>query len=143
MSEPLHQKAYQPLGDLWIEYPKMEKVSNYQRWLDLDQGAVKKLYRNGDGGLREEVIASHPDRVIVVMLVAQGQKPIDCVIRMTTPHQWDYLRDVGSSQNDGNRIVLGGAVEESGIRFRAIAHVDTDGGKVTAERDGLHVMGSE
>ena len=142
MSEPLHQKAYQPLGDLWIEYPKMEKVSNYQRWLDLDQGAVKKLYRNGDGGLREEVIASHPDRVIVVMLVAQGQKPIDCVIRMTTPHQWDYLRDVGSSQNDGNRIVLGGAVEESGIRFRAIAHVDTDGGKVTAERDGLHVTGA-
>ena len=43
MSEPLHQKAYQPLGDLWIEFPKVEKVSGYQtmarfgrRWLRQD-----------------------------------------------------------------------------------------------------------
>ena len=33
MSEPLHQKAYQPLGDLWIEFPKVEAVSGYRRSL--------------------------------------------------------------------------------------------------------------
>ena len=40
MSEPLHQKAYQPCGDLWLEFPAATAVSGYRRWLDLKRAGL-------------------------------------------------------------------------------------------------------
>ena len=36
MSVPLRQKAYQPCGDLWIEFDGHDQAADYRRWLDLD-----------------------------------------------------------------------------------------------------------
>ena len=43
MSEPLRQKAYQPCGDLWIDFEGQDQVADFRRWLDLGYGG------GGDG----------------------------------------------------------------------------------------------
>src|SRR6201993_5041846 len=47
MSEPLHQKAYQALGDLLIETPAADTLAAYKRSLDLDTGIATTEFSSG------------------------------------------------------------------------------------------------
>ena len=72
MSEPLHQKAYQALGDLYLEFPNIQEsgVSNYRRQLDLDTGIASVQFDFQGVTYRREVFASYPANVVVVRLTA-------------------------------------------------------------------------
>ena len=136
MSVPLKQKAYQPCGDLWLEFPAAEAVTDYRRWLDLDAALATTEYRVGDVTYRRDVFASHPDQLIVTRLVADKPGQIACVVRLTSPHK------ESSAEVKGNRITLRGQVEADGVRFESVAEVTADGGTVTAADDGLRVAGA-
>ena len=138
MSEPLHQKAYQPCGDLWLEFPATKGVSSYRRWLDLQNGITATKYRVGDVTYTREVFASHPDNLVVIAISANKPSRIDCTIRLTSPHK------DASANADGDRITLRGQVEEGGIRFEAVAQVKSEGGngKIAVNGEGLHVTGA-
>jgi alpha-L-fucosidase 2 len=133
MSEPLHQKAYQPLGDLWIEFPKVEEVSGYHRSLNLETAAATTEYTGGGVSYQRAVVASHPDKCVAFALVADKSNGVNCRIRLTSPHKELTLKV------DGKRIVLTGSVETGGIRFQAIAFVDPVGGTLKSEDDGIRV----
>ncbi len=60
MSEPLHQKAYQPLGDLWIEFPKVEAVSGYRRSLNIGLDCRDRVRIPEMLTYNRAVYASHP-----------------------------------------------------------------------------------
>ena len=70
MSIPLRQFAYQPCGDLWLEFPEHREVASYRRWLDLDSAVCTTEYRVGEALVRREVWASYPDRMIVVRVTS-------------------------------------------------------------------------
>ena len=137
MSEPLHQKKYQPCGDLWIEFDGHNKVTNYRRWLDLDTALAVTRYKSGDVAYRREVLASFPDRTVCVHLTADKPGHLDCVVRMNSPH-----KDSQTTVDGLRTLVLRGQVEADGIRFESRAVLEADGGTVTAERDGLRVAGA-
>ena len=135
MSEPLGQKKYQPLGDLWIEFPKVEKVSKYRRFLDLIDATARseffvdgKVFRERE----ETVYASHPDKAIIVLLVGETEG-IDCRIHLTSPHK------VSSTKANGNRLTLSGQIEAGGVHFEAVAEVQSKRGTVKVEGDGISV----
>ena len=46
MSVPLRQVAYQPFGDLLLEFPGHEEVTGYRRELDLDAAVVATQYEH-------------------------------------------------------------------------------------------------
>ncbi|HEX2860540.1 MAG TPA: glycoside hydrolase N-terminal domain-containing protein, partial [Lacunisphaera sp.] len=70
MSVPLRQKAYQPCGDLWLDFAGQETASDYVRTLDLDSAVTTVRYRVGETTFTREVFASHPDQAIVVRITA-------------------------------------------------------------------------
>ncbi|HAK96601.1 MAG TPA: alpha-L-fucosidase [Planctomycetes bacterium] len=137
MSVPLHQKAYQPCGDLWLDFPAADSVSGYRRWLDLDAAACVAEYRIDGVAFRREVFASHPDAMIVTRISADAPGRVACRVRLTSPHRETATRV------EGDRIVLSGRVEEDGIRFECIAHVTAAGGTVAVEGAGLRVTGAD
>ena len=100
MSVPLHQMAYQPCGDLWIQFASHDKAAGYRRWLDLDDALAVTEYECGGVAYRREVFASYPARAICVRLTAGKPGRLDCVVRLTSPH--------GESQTTpaGNALVL-------------------------------------
>ncbi|VGO20388.1 hypothetical protein SCARR_02451 [Pontiella sulfatireligans] len=70
MSKPLRQAAYQPFGDLMLEFPAMGETSGYRRALELD-GAVATTEFSVDGVVfKRTVFASHPDGIIAVRIEA-------------------------------------------------------------------------
>ncbi|MBM3859052.1 MAG: glycoside hydrolase family 95 protein [Verrucomicrobia bacterium] len=134
MSEPLRQKAYQPCGDLWIEFPH-DKTSDYRRWLNLDTALAVTEYQFGGVAYRREVVASYPDRAVVVRLTADKPGKLDCVVRLNSPHTNSTVAATA------NTLTLRGEVEPDGIRFESRALLTTDGA-VTVEQGTLRVRGA-
>ncbi len=139
MSEPLHQKAYQPCGDLWLEFDGHAGADGYRRQLDLDRAVASTVYQVGGTTFRREVFASHPAGVLVVRVAAGpgGARGIDCRVRLDSPHRGHRVAADGS-----DRLTLDGQVEEGGIAFRAAVEAAVDGGRVEADGAALRVSGA-
>src|SRR4051812_33725303 len=66
LSDPVRQKAYQPFGDLRLHFPGHEYATDYIRELDLNTAIARVKYRLGETTYVREVLASYPDRVVLV-----------------------------------------------------------------------------
>jgi alpha-L-fucosidase 2 len=136
MSEPLRQKAYQPCGDLWIDFEGQSQVAGFRRWLDLDTAVAVTEYRCGGVTFRREAFTSYPDRALCVRLTSDPPGKLDCVVRLSSPHKKAKVTP------EGETLVLRGEVETNGIHFESRAALRAEGGKVSAAPDGLRVTGA-
>ena len=135
MSVPLGQSAFQPCGDLLVEMPTPELVTDYRRWLDLDTATATTEFRADGVLVRREVFASHPDNLVVTRLTTDKPGALGCLVRLASPH-----RGATTQVLEPHRLVLRGQVDPAGIRFTCLADVTADGGRVTVDGDGLRVV---
>jgi len=66
---PYAQEAYQPIGDLMLDFAPGE-VGDYRRELDMETGIAKVTYRQGDAIVTRETFVSWPDRLLVIPVSA-------------------------------------------------------------------------
>ncbi len=137
MSEPLRQKAYQPCGDLWIDFEGQNQIAGFRRWLDLDTAVAVTEYKSGGVSFRREVFSSNPDRALCVRLTSDPPGKLDCVVRLSSPHKKSAVTA------GGDTLVLRGEVETNGIRFESRAVLHAEGGSVSAAPEGLRVTGAK
>ncbi len=81
------QECYQPLGDLWIDFDHVGKITKYKRELNLSNSIAKVSYEVDGTKYTREYFASYPDHVIVVKLTADKPGKINCKLNLTTPHE--------------------------------------------------------
>ncbi len=138
MSVPLRQMAYQPCGDLWIDQPGAKGVTNYRRWLDLDGAVAVTEFTAGGVTYRREVIASYPDRAVVVRLSADKPGSLNVRVRLSSPHTGAVVSTTGS-----NYLTLDGGVAGGAIRFQAVAGVQPVKGSCVAKDNGVDVASAD
>jgi len=61
LSEPRCLQAYQPLGDLWLDFPDHQETTDYRRELDLEEGVARVSYRLDQTTYTREIFCSAPD----------------------------------------------------------------------------------
>lgn len=68
--------SYQTLGNVNISFTNMPQgeVTNYKRWLDIENATAGVLYNIGNMKYSREYFSSHADSVIVVRLKSEGDK---------------------------------------------------------------------
>ena len=130
MSIPLKQFAYQPFGDLRIDFPGQDNFTGYRRELDLDDAISTVTYQSGGVTFTRRTLASHPDHAIAVQLSADKPGSLTFNARLDSAH-----KDVTISPLGNNTLVLSGAVAPDGVRFEARLQVRAKGREVTI-RDG-------
>jgi alpha-L-fucosidase 2 len=136
MSVPLHQKAYQPFGDLRIKFPGHEAATDYRRDLDLDTAVASVRYKVGDVTYLRQAFASHPDQAIVLQVSADKPGKVSFTAKVDSPHKSAVARAAGG------QLVLAGQVEEGGLKFEARVRIVVQGGRVTVADDGATVEGA-
>ena len=134
MSEPLGQKAYQPTGDLLIQFPEHENPEEYCRSLDLDSAVAAVSYRCGDITYKREVFVSYPHQAIVVRLTADKAGALTFAASLESPHE-----SAETCVVEGDQLVLAGHVQPDGVRFQARLAVQIQDGIITASPDGISV----
>ena len=165
MSVPLRQMAYQPFGDVRLQFPGHEKAEDYHRELNLDEAVARTSYRVGDVRFEREVIASAPDNVIAMRLTADKTGQITFTVALDSPHANSQTHANPSpglsatlSPSDGERdgvrghpawheLILTGQVRSTHnsvtnvnpLKFESRLQVRADGGTVTQDGNRLTV----
>lgn len=134
MSVPLHQKAYQPFGDLRLSFAGHATFTNYRRELDLDSAVATVSYQVGDTTFRRVLLASHPDELIVWRISANKPGQVAFEIEMDSPHKSARATTLGH-----NQLAMNGQVEQGGLKFESRLRVTVDNGSV-AFRDNRIVV---
>lgn len=141
MSVPLRQKAYQPFGDLRIEFPghRAETGEFYQRTLDLDSAIAWVGYSHKGVQYRRAVFASFPDQVIVTRLTTDESGPgkLNFIAKLDGAHELAKTRQVN------NQLALSGGVAEGAIKFEARLQVIAEGGKVEVSENQISVRDAD
>ena len=132
MSVPLKQKAYQPFGDLYIDFHKHESYSDYSRALDLERAISTVSYKVGDTEYKREVFASQPDQVIVVHLTADKKHVLSFDLLLDAIHEQKTVLASGHS------IELVVKVTDGVLHGVSTLKVETDG-KVKVKNEGLQI----
>ena len=129
-------KAYQTLGDLWIDLGLESRVG-YRRELDLQTGIARTEWFRDGVAFTREVFASAPDGVLVVRIEAD--------VPGTITGSVELARDSGATTTaPGPReLMLAGRASHGsrhqGVRFQARLRAVVDGGSVQVASGKLQI----
>jgi len=151
MSVPLRQMAYQPFGDVLLEFPGHDQVADYRRELDLDQAVAKVSYRTAGVRFTREVLASFPDKTIAIRLTADRPGRLNFTAALASPHQQAAVESSGPAE-----IVLRGRMPtsytmprssgevkiEHPLSFESRLQARAEGGKVESREGRIAVSGA-
>ncbi|WP_141502796.1 glycoside hydrolase family 95 protein [Paenibacillus luteus] len=150
-----YTQSYLPFGDLHLSFEHGNKYEDYRRELDLANGLSSVEYRVGDITYKRELLASHPDQLIVLWLEASEPGAINVHARLDSPLRYRteangqcYILKGTAPEHvapsyfkDSNPIVYGSGSESEAMTFEGVLAAHSEDGMITADADGLHVYG--
>ncbi|TWT35397.1 hypothetical protein KOR34_02880 [Posidoniimonas corsicana] len=132
MGRPFRIKSYQTLGDLHLDFPDVEVVSNYRRSLNLANATSRVQYTADGVTYSREVFASSPDQVIVIALKADQPGRISFSATLA--------REGATISSESGRLILRGKL---GVRYEAQLAPRIRGGQVDCRDGRLEVSGAD
>ena len=142
MSVPLKQMAYQPFGDVRLQFPGHDKVEGYRRELNLDEAMARTSYRVGDVRFEREVIASAPDQVIAMRLTADKLGQISFSVGLDSLHTSNSVTAGAKNElilTGRVRNIHNGVTNTNPLKFESRLQVRADGGTITQSGGRLTV----
>ena len=149
-------QSYLPLGDLLIDFLDVGPVTDYRRFLNLDDATHLTRFTRAGVGYEMEVFVSHPAQALFLRLSADAPGALNFTLRLNSPLRHEVraagLRidmdalapsDVVPSYLDcDDPVRYFDDPENRGMRCRTSALLRLDGGRCAAEGGGLTVSGA-
>ncbi|MDP4250808.1 MAG: glycoside hydrolase family 95 protein, partial [Bacteroidota bacterium] len=140
-AEKINGMAFQPVGDLNLNFPGQDSVENYYRELDIQKAAVKTAYTVHGVRYQREIFASIPDQVIVMNLTADKPGSLNFTASLSSPQK-------GRVSIENNELVFSGiSGDRDGVKgmvkFRAILKIKTSGGTFSVTDTSLQIQNAD
>lgn len=142
-------QAYQPLGNLYLDFGDEFSPTHYQRELDLNRAVVTTRYTVKGATITREIFSSFLDQVIVMRISADQAGAIHFKAHVDTPHPhattiekttFILTGKVPSSCEPINRNVADPVIYgEDAIRFEYRVRVVAEGGTISQHDQTLEV----
>jgi alpha-L-fucosidase 2 len=142
---PVAQQAYQPLGDLLLNFKVTgDSIKDYYRELDMETGVVKISYNNGDVKMIREVFMSYPDHVMVMKVSSDKPGRVSVEAKLRSHFTGEIIAE-------DNKLILNGTwkyipereswliarVEGTGMNFQTSLSAVPENGKLEATDSSL------
>src|SRR6185437_4782568 len=139
ISKKSQGQMFEPVGNLLLAFHGHQDYSHYYRELDLENAIQKTTYQVGDISYMREVIASFPDRLIVMHLTASTPASISCTASFSTPEPNAVIRTNAAKELtiDGTTIDHEGA--KGMVKFKGIAKFKLSGGTLSTTDNALTI----
>lgn len=133
---------YQPVGNLFIQFPGQEKATDYYRDLDIQNAIATVSYKAGDVTYKREIFSSFPDGVIIVRLSASKPKSITCNLVMNSPHK------VYEVKTKDNMLLLSGRSgdvdnKKGKVQFETQVQPKLEGGSIQKTDTSLQIKNAD
>ena len=123
--KPGAQQAYQPIGDLLLNFNMTgDSIKDYRRELDMETGVVRVSYTEGNVKMTREVFMSYPDRVMVMKVSANKPERVSLEAKLKSPFLEKTTAKNGKLTMDGTWKYLPktvnwliAKVEGTGLKF--------------------------
>ena len=130
-------QMFEPVGSLRLAFEGQEKYTDYRRELDIGRAVATTSYTVDDVRYTREVLASLPDRVIVIRLTASKPGSLSFRAFYTTPEKNPTLK----AAPDAKLVISGTTMDHEGVkgmvRYEGIARIKTEGGTVNHDDTSL------
>ena len=142
ISKGSHGQMFQPVGSLHLDFTDHTNYKEYYRELDLTRAVATTRYAINDVKYTREVYAAFSDNVIAVRLTAGKPGRISFVSRFST------VQPNASVQAVGNDLIISGRTTDhegvpGKVKFKGIARIQHEGGKISATDTTLVVHGAD
>ena len=152
MGVPFEMMKYQPMGNIWLDFPGHDEVEDYNRELDLDEAIARTSYVVNGIKFTREVFISAVDQVMVIQIGADQPGAINFSANMhgvRNPAHSNYGTDY--FQMDGlpeDQLRITGKSSdylgiEGQVRYEARLKASTVGGSVSVDYRTLKVAGAD
>lgn len=145
MSVPLRQNAYQPFGEVLLEFEDHDDAEQYKRVLDFNNAIAGVTYRCDGITYTREIFASYPDKVIAIHLTADTPGKLTFRAALISPHP-----ESKQIRFDDTTLALRGRVTQmtqsqvaGRLRFEADLQVRSRGGQVQVTEEGIDIKGAD
>src|SRR6187200_2136495 len=132
ISKGSHGQMFEPAGELHLSFTGHENFTNYYRELDIEKAVTKASYKVADISYTREILASFPDRVIVIHLTASKSHSISFTAFYSTPLPNVVIKTTGS----GQLAFSGTTIDHEGIkemiRYKGIVKIKTQNGSLSS-----------
>lgn len=122
-----HGMAYQPVGDIYLIFPKHDNYSDFYRGLDLNSAVAETTYKVNGVTYQREYFTSMTDDVVVIRLSASGKGNLSFKVKMNSPLSYSVTADSKQIVMKGKSSDMEGL--EGKVRFTSKVTVCTDGGR--------------
>ena len=148
----LFAEAYQPLGNLRIDFSRSGQATGYRRELNLDTACARTQYTIDGEQFDREVFASTPDQVIIFRATASKPSSISCTISLDSPlgksvqplHNDRLLLTgkapqhvAGAGHPDSEKPVVMSDEIGEGMYFASILQAQAEGGSMNIDGEKL------
>jgi alpha-L-fucosidase 2 len=142
ISKKSHGQMFEPLGELRLAFEGQNNYTNYYRELDIGKAIAKTTYDVNGITYTREVLASSPDRVVVVHLTASKPGSLSFSAFYATQQPKAKI-----SVASPNQLVIAGTTIDHEtvpgmVRFKGIAQVKPVGGTVSTTDTSIVVSGA-
>ena len=132
---------YQLAGNLYLNFPGHEKVSGYQRDLDIENAIATVTYTIDQVKYKREYFTSFTKNVMVVRLTADHPKMLSFKATLQSPLAQKIYAD-------GNKLILNGngsdhENQKGKIRFNIAARPKIVGGTMSIDSSGISVTNAD
>jgi alpha-L-fucosidase 2 len=137
-----HGQMFQPVGNLQLVFKGQENYSDYYRELDLERAVAKTSYKVDGITYTREVLASFPDRVIVMRLTASKPGSLSFNAFFNTPQRNAIVKATSAKELTIEGTTKDHETVKGMVKFKAIAKIRLEGGSLTSNDTALVVNGA-
>ncbi|MEO7924727.1 MAG: glycoside hydrolase family 95 protein [Chitinophagaceae bacterium] len=152
MGYPVEQQKYQSLAEVHLSFSKQDSITNYKRWLNLEDATTGVAYSINGVNYQREVFSSSPDQVIVIRLTADKPGSINFSAKLRgvrnqthSNYATDYFKMDGYG-DDGLKLT-GKSADYMGVKgqlkYEAVLKALPEGGKMTVDDATLSIQNAD
>ncbi|HEX4748708.1 MAG TPA: glycoside hydrolase family 95 protein [Bryobacteraceae bacterium] len=153
----LFAEAYQPVGNLRLEFIHAGPVTSYRRELNLDTACARTSYSVDGIQFERSAFVSGPDQVLVLRAKTSAPGQLNCKISIAGPLMKSLSSPApnrlamtgkapahvaGAGHPGSEKPVTFSEIPGEGMYFGIILEAKTEGGEIKANSDHLQVSGA-